>query len=498
MDRNKAMITRSVYLNGLRCLRMIWRDRHAPIDAHPSSSEEAMIAQAARVRALALSSIEGLKTVPKGKMEEREARTGELLCQKAEMIANAVFRKGDISACVDVLECGEDGSLAIYLLSSALHLRESFLEDLAYQAWLLRELGYQVNHCYVMHLNRNYERIGDLDLSALFEKEEMIRPVQKRIPKVKEKIEIIRAALKDERCPETQADEFCRTPWVCGYFDSCFHPPEGKTVFLLANMGFGQKRKLYREGLGDLKMLLETGKLNPAQTLQARHELEELPDEIDRKNIRRFLDSLRFPMYFLDFESFQPAIPEYDHTHPYDQVVFQYSLHILKEIDEEAEHREFLAEPGPDPRRKLAISLCRDIPADVCVIVYNERFEKERIRELAALFPDLSDHLLRTADNIRDLAVPFQSRWFYSRAMHGKYSIKYVLPALFPEERELNYQNLNGIHEGQAASFAYLSMREMSEKEQQACREELLAYCALDTLAMVKIVQKLSEFCKET
>jgi hypothetical protein len=142
--------------------------------------------------------------------------------------------------------------------------------------------------------------------------------------------------------------------------------------------------------------------------MQVVLELHDLPPVIDREKISQFLKGLSYPLYFLDFESFQPAVPLYDNSSPYEQIVFQYSLHYIPAPGGELLHREYLAQPGEDPRRGVAEALCWDIPVDVCTLAYNMSFEKGRIRALAALYPDLSDHLMNIHDHIVDLMVPFQ------------------------------------------------------------------------------------------
>ena len=205
------------------------------------------------------------------------------------------------------------------------------------------------------------------------------------------------------------------------------------------------------------------------------------------------MSNLSYPIYFLDFESFQPAVPLFDNARPYEQIVFQYSLHYIEAEDGELKHKEFLAYPGGDPRRALAEQLCRDIPLNVCTTAYNMSFEKSRIRELAALYPDLSEHLMNIYDNIYDLMVPFQKKWYYCKAMQGSYSIKYVLPALFPDDPALDYHNLEGVHNGGEASVTFGRMADMSIEEMEEARENLLKYCGLDTFAMVKVWEKLKE-----
>lgn len=149
---------------------------------------------------------------------------------------------------------------------------------------------------------------------------------------------------------------------------------------------------------------------------------------------------------------------------------------------------------GEDPRRALAEQLCRDIPLDVCTTTYNKAFECTRLTELAESFPDLAEHLLNICDHIIDLLVPFQSGWYYVPAMGGSFSIKSVLPALFPDDPELDYHNLAGsVHNGGEAMSIFPKIKNMAPDERQAARHSLLKYCELDTYAMVKVWQKLSK-----
>jgi hypothetical protein len=189
----------------------------------------------------------------------------------------------------------------------------------------------------------------------------------------------------------------------------------------------------------------------------------------------------------------QLPVPKFPGTRPYQQIPFQYSLHYIEKPGEELKHKEFLAESGEDPRRAIAESLCRDIPMHTCVTAYNRGFECGRINELALQFPDLANHLLNIRSNIQDLLTPFQSGYYYNRAMGGSFSIKSVLPALFPDDPELDYHNLEGVHNGGEAMAIFPKIKDMPPEEALRARSDLLAYCKLDTLAMVKVWQKLLE-----
>ena len=128
---------------------------------------------------------------------------------------------------------------------------------------------------------------------------------------------------------------------------------------------------------------------------------------------------------------------------------------------------------------------------NVCVTAYKKSFECTRLKELAEAFPDLAEHLLNIQENIIDLLVPFQSGYYYNRAMGGSFSIKSVLPAIFPDDPELDYHNLEGVHNGGEAMTIFPKIQFMSPEEQKIARHNLLKYCELDTYAMVKVWEAL-------
>ncbi len=153
----------------------------------------------------------------------------------------------------------------------------------------------------------------------------------------------------------------------------------------------------------------------------------------------------------MDFESFQPAVPLYDNSKPYQQIPFQYSLHYQQSKDAELEHKEFLAEAGPEPRIPFIEQLLKDTEGDRQITVYNKSFEIMILHAIAKDFPNYNDEIAERISRIVDLMIPFQKKWYYSPEMQGSYSIKAVLPALVPE---LSYEGLD-ISDGGSASIAY-------------------------------------------
>jgi hypothetical protein len=183
------------------------------------------------------------------------------------------------------------------------------------------------------------------------------------------------------------------------------------------------------------------------------------------------------------------AVPIFDNTRPYQQFVFQYSLHVQDKPNGELKHYEYLAQAdGTDPRIGFVEQLIKDCGTTGDVIVYNAGFERGKLNDLIEVFPQYHKQLQAIIDRIVDLMIPFRERWYYLPEMRGSYSIKQVLPALVPE---LSYKDLE-ISEGGTASNTFAEMVMGSFwGDIQKTRNDLLEYCKLDTYAMVKILEKL-------
>ena len=249
---------------------------------------------------------------------------------------------------------------------------------------------------------------------------------------------------------------------------------------------------MYNNGIITFEQIdLEYNDLNPNQLLQVTSELNG-ETYIDKANMVQFLSGLTYPLYYLDFETINPAVPIYDKSRPYQQLVFEYSLHVQKKPGGDLKHYEYLAKgvPNIDPRIGFVKQLIEECGSSGDVIVYNISFERGKLQDAIIQFPEYTDQLNNIINRLKDLMIPFQQKWVYTPEMKGSYSIKYVLPALVPE---LSYDNL-AIKEGGTASLTFFQMVNGEFNGDIAkTRKDLLEYCELDTYAMVKILEKLYE-----
>ncbi len=301
------------------------------------------------------------------------------------------------------------------------------------------------------------------------------------------KLKDFKVVLKSKTIPEINIGPQCNDPYDCAFLGYCWKDIPEYSVFNIARLNTNKKFELFNSGIIKIEDVPGDYKLNANQRLQVDSEINKT-SFMDKKGLKNFLDSLTYPLYFMDFETFMPAVPLYDDSRPYQQIPFQYSLHYQEDYKSELKHYEFLADAKGDPRIPFIEKLLKDTENEGDILVYNQAFEMSRLKEIARDFPQYANDIEERLSRIKDLMLPFQKKYYYTPEMKGSYSIKKVLPALVPE---LSYEGLE-IAEGGAAMNAFESLiYETDEKVIQKTRKDLLEYCKMDTLAMVEIYNKL-------
>lgn len=425
-------------------------------------------------------------------------KTKQYMLDGLDNICEASFNYNGLYCAVDILR-KQDNGYAIYEVKSSTHEDNYvYIVDIAYQKYVLEHCGVKVTGTYLVNINSDYIFDGTLKLNELFKITDVWKFVVDEQKEVEEKIKMAEKLLEDKNEPNIDISCNCNSPYKCGFWKYCSKHLPKPSVFDLYRLNFSKKIEYYNRGIISFDDLEKTGWfLGDIRNRQIEYALHDKGVYVDKENIKKFLDTLSYPLYFLDFETQQPIIPLYKGTRPYQQIPFQYSLHYIENKGGELKHKEFLGISGEDPRRGLAEALCNDIPAGACVLAYNKSFECGRIGELAEIFPDLQKHLYSIEFSIKDLLDPFRYGYYYKKEIGGSFSIKSVLPAMFPDDPTLNYHNLDGVHNGGEAMSIFPKIKDMPLKEQEVARHNLLKYCELDTFAMVKIWQELETLVNE-
>ena len=496
-------LSKSRYCSGIQCAKMLWMKKYKKEEFDESTLDMTVLEAGSQIGDLAMGYFGHFKEIPFGGIPDMIKATEEELKKGTEVICEASFEYQGLFCSVDILINHGNNTVELYEVKSSKeddNIREVYYNDIAYQFYVLTHLGFTVKTANLMRISRTYIRHGDIDLKQLFVVDDVTDTVRRMQDDLHKSIIILAdymANHDEEHEPDTPLSIGCFKPYSCGFFKYCSRHLPCPNLFNIAGNGFNKTKQVEacNKGIVTFEDVKDNCRLTAKQMLQVTHELDkDLAPYIDKKKIKQFLDTLSYPLYFLDFETVMDGVPRFDNSAPYAQIPFQYSLHYINEPGGTIYHKQYLAWPGYDPRRELAEQLCKDIPLNVCTTAYSMQFEKGRIKELAELFPDLYDHLMNIHRNLKDLEEPFRKGYYYKREFKGRSSIKVVLPGLFPDDPEMDYKNLEGVHNGGDAIAAYRAMSEMTDhKEIEKKREQLLKYCYKDTYAMVGLLYKLYE-----
>lgn len=482
------ILSKSQYIRGLQCHKSLWLYKNRRDLLQPACEQtESLFATGNTVGDYAKQLFPGGTEIEfnAGDFDGMISKTLQLIDNGVETIYEATFKQNNIFAMADILHKAADG-WNMYEVKASTSVKAYHIDDAAIQWYALSNV-LQLNKVFIMHINSEYIRQGELGIEQLFHLEDITAEVLAQQSDIPNQLSAM-AKMLNEGMPDIEVGAHCDDPFECAFSHVCWDIPE-VSVFNLYRMYTTEKLALYKKGIIRYEDIPVDYPLSDLQQLQVKAKLHN-EITINKDIINDFLNSVQYPISFFDFETFQNAIPRFDGQRPYMQMPFQYSLHI---IDNQGEmtHLEYLGDENSDPRRELAERMIADLPATGSIMAYNQSFEIGRINELASLFPDLEDKLLALVDRFVDLIQPFRNLGYYHPDFNGSFSIKSVLPAMFPDEPELDYNQLE-IQDGGMAMDTFANLYLLKDSLQcDEIRNNLLAYCHLGTLAMVRIWENL-------
>ena len=489
----RHILSKSTFMKGCQCPKALWLYKHKPeLRTEVSDQQQTIFDQGTNVGKLAEQLFpKGVDARPENTFAYQQSvvDTQKYILEGHKVIYEAAFQYDQVLAALDILVCNR-GRWKAYEVKSSTSVSDAILQDAALQYYVITQSGLPLVDFSIVYINNEYVREGDLDVQELFVIESVLEQILELQPMIAAKIPELKRVAKLAEVPKRDIGPHCSDPYGCDFMEHCWqHIPEDSVFDLRGHSGGSRAFELYEQGILLLNDIPDDFKLNTSQQIQVTAHKTGEP-VINRAALEEFLDQIEYPLYFMDFETFQSAVPEYDGTRPYQQIPFQYSVHRLDAQEAELVHFEWLGESGTDPRKDFIENLLGVMGNTGSVVTYNSSFEKVRLCELAIRFPRKAKTIESLQERIIDLMSPFRSKHYYLPIMKGSYSIKQVLPALVPE---LSYDDLE-IGNGGLASFTYYQLQ--YEKEVavvEKTREALLRYCELDTLAMAKILEKLDK-----
>ena len=488
----KHVLSKSTFIRGLKCHKSLYLNKHNKhLRDELSEMQLAIFEQGSKVGELAQDLFpDGIDCTSKSYYDFSEAlnKTKELIKNGQKVIYEAAFQFDGVLAILDILVRDKDGWKA-YEVKSSTSVSSTHIMDATIQTYVIQHSGIELKDVSIVYINNQYRRQGKLNLKDLFGIESVYKQVLSLLPTIPNQINELKNVLNKTDTPNIDIGSHCTSPYNCDFREHCWKHVPSYSIFDISNLNLEKKFELYKKDILEFKDIPSTFHLSKNQKTQIECELED-KTIINKTELSKFLNDLKYPLYYLDFETFSTAIPIFNNTKPYQQLLFQYSLHVQKLINGGVSHFEYIANPdGNDPREELINQLINDCKTEGDILVYNISFEKGRLKELINIFPEYKDQIEKIIHRLKDLMIPFQKKWYYTKEMKGSYSIKKVLPAL---DNELTYNELQ-IQDGGLASHTFTQLITNKEnKKFESVRRNLLDYCEMDTLAMVKIVEKLN------
>ncbi|MCJ7772382.1 MAG: DUF2779 domain-containing protein [Desulfobacterales bacterium] len=491
MPNKIKKISKSQYLKGLQCPKALWLFWHRK-DLKPVIDEQKqhVFDVGNEVGRLATEFFDGGIEITEEYYQidkaidstQKAVKSGE----KYIFEATACSDDGAYSR-IDILEkIIESDKWNLVEVKSSASVKDYHLDDITLQRYAFINAGYNVEKSILMHLNREYVRSGPIDIKQLFRLEDCTEIVEMKIGKIKANVHLLIKTINQDHEPSAEIGSRCKNPFECDYINYCWQNVPEYSVYNI----FGGKKlnDLLEKNIIDVFDVPDSFETTDRQFIEVDSYKHNKVYK-DVKELNNFLDTLMYPLYYLDYETISPTVPLFDNTSPYLTIPFQFSLHIQDKKDGSLQHVEFLHTGNDDPRPYLIKALVESCGTKGSVVVYNQFFEEQINKDLGFSFPEYRERLNSINERMVDLLMPFSKRYLYHPEMKGSASLKTVLPALVSD---LAYDSL-AIDDGMTASIQYLKciQNTVSDQEKETIFQNLKEYCALDTLAEVKLLEVL-------
>jgi hypothetical protein len=449
MNPQKHILSKSTFMYGCQCPKRLYLHKFRPELRNPEEEEQSIFSTGTNVGILARDLFHGgINAEPPDTFSYHLSveQTQKYIKEGATVIYEAAFNFEGVLCAIDIL-VKEKNKWFAFEVKGTTKIKEQHITDAALQYYVITNSGLQLEDISIIHLNNQYVRRGEIEVQKLFTKESILNLVIEQQEFIQAKIVELKNIIATNEMPVIAVGAQCSKPYECNFTNYCWANIEEESI-----------QKSMRESL------------------------------INTDYLKEFFSEFKYPFFYFDFETIMSAVPEFNESRPFQQIPFQYSLHIQRTKKSELEHIEFLGDGINDPRELLIKELLKAVGTEGSIIVWNQTFEISRLKELARDFPEFELEIFNVIERIVDLMIPFRKKQYYHPDFNESYSIKKVLPVLVPE---LSYDGLI-IKEGGSASNTYSELKYQAAEIAAEQRVQLLEYCKLDTFAMVKILERIN------
>ena len=482
-------LSKSRYLCGLQCPKLLWLRYNAPEEVPPPDKSSLDIFEQGHLVGDFAKKIfpDGVEVDHSRSFEYGLTQTEDLL-KKRVPIFEAAFKAENCYFRADILVPSDQNRWDIIEVKSSGDLKDINNLDVGFQLHAAKKAGLDVRRCYLALINKNYVRNGDIEPSKLFNMIDLTSSIEEFAKVAEEQIPKMLETIASDCCPDPGIGNHCKKPFRCPMFDKCRSFLPERNVFFLYR-GKELPFQLVNAGIYELAKVDVSG-LTKHQSIQVECEKTGQP-HIDEGEIYSFLKNIEYPAFYMDFETWMSAIPMFDGGSPYEIIPFQFSVHEIAKEGSEPKHTSFLYDGVDDPRPAFMRALMKCIGPKGSIVSYNASFERNILQKSSEIYPEFAEWFKSLENRFVDPLILFRSFAYYHPQQNGSCSIKKVLPVITGQ----SYESMS-IGQGMDASREYFRVTftdDNSDKEK--IRKALEEYCCLDTMAMVDIVGKLREMC---
>lgn len=483
MAHRSFYITKTDFISWLQCKKKFFLQKmHPELASVLPDARQLIIDESNRIGSLARQYIPGGKLIDSIKSNDALETTKKHLLQKGTSVSyEPAFLFDRVYIRADILQKINNQSFQLIEVKSSTKLKDHHLHDLAIQYYVITNAGYPISQANLLFVNPDYEYDGkSINIEGLFSREDYTE----QVIDLQEEIKLILCEIFDYTAKLDYIDQpiglYCKKPFPCQYYDYCLQGVDDP-VIELPRASEELISTLVNKGIIDISDIPKRYSYLTKLQKKVRDAVSSGKPFV-KEEIQKHLGQYTYPIHFLDFEAFNPAIPVYQGTRPYEMIPFQWSDHILDE-KHNITHSEFLHTQRALPIKTFTESLIQVLSDSGTIVVFSS-FEATRLKEISRAYPELRTQLEGIITRIADMQWLIR-QYCYFPEFHGSFSIKNVLPAVLPEK---NYQHL-AIQNGAVASKVYYQMifETESEQDKNIIKQNLLEYCKMDTLAMLEL-----------
>lgn len=484
-------LSKTRFIGGLQCLKRLYLEAyHRELMPPVGMAQQALFDSGHEVGELARGLFPGGHLITEDHFAHDRALESTRIALSDDSVSSiyeAAFTFDDIRTRVDILKRLHANVFVLGEVKSSTRVKEEHIPDAAIQVHVAEGSGIEIRNIYIIHIDNSYVfQGGDYELEKLFHLEDITAKVRSYMAtSLSPDLQTMRDVLAQDNAPTIDIGRHCTQPYECPFFSYCRKGLPDHHIEQLPGATVDLLEALKDAGVTDIASIFSGF---PGLT-RLQHRVRDAVvsgEPFIGRELAIMLSGVEYPLRYLDFETFNPALPYYPGTRPYQVVPFQWSMHV-QHPDGTLEHQKFLHESTDDPRPGFITSLIEAAGTSGSIVTYST-YEETRLKQLADEFPEYANSLLALVQRMFDLLKALRAH-YYHPGFHGSFSLKSVLPILVPA---LGYEDLE-ITDGSVASIAFTKMMRLNtdKSEREQIRNALLAYCRRDTEAMVRVFERL-------